>query len=235
MKIRCMVVDDEPLAIDVLQNYVSRLNTLTLVASCRSTLEAFNTLQQEEVDLVFLDIQMPRMTGISLVKNLEHPPKVVFTTAYRDFAVESYELSAIDYLVKPISFERFLKAIQKVENLYKQATQSRDTTHPTPREEVICIKSDNKTYRIPLHEITYIESFKDYVVVHTPAEKLTTYQSISHWEQDLPADKFLRIHRSFLVPVDKIRAFSATMVQIGEEELPIGRTYKEVVMQVLSR
>jgi DNA-binding LytR/AlgR family response regulator len=230
VKIRCLIVDDEPLAIDVLRNYINRLDILMLVDSCRSAQEAFNILQQEKVDVVFLDIQMPKMTGIRLVEHLVHPPQIIFTTAYRDYAVESYELSAVDYLVKPIAFERFLKAVQKVTNRGEQPLLS---SYSANAEEIVCLKAESKTFRIPLHDINYLESFKDYVIVHTNTEKLTTYQSISHWERDLPTDKFVRIHRSFLVATDKIRAYSAAAVQIGTTDLPIGRTYKEAVMKVL--
>lgn len=222
-----MVVDDEPLAIKILENYIAQLpHELELVATARNGLEAFELLQQHPVDLLFLDIQMPQLTGLELIKSIETQTKVVFTTAYRDYAVESYELNAFDYLLKPVALERFLKVIEKC----KQARP----TSPVRQESIahepfVFFKSDKKVFKVNVKHILYVESFKDFVVIHTTSEQIQTYQGISQIEQLLPEDAFLRIHRSFIVALEHIHSFSATAVQIGSVELPIGRTYKAQV------
>ncbi|NJL14355.1 MAG: response regulator transcription factor [Microscillaceae bacterium] len=233
MKLSCLIVDDEPLAIKVIENYVNRLDFLKLLGTARNAVEAFNLLAKQPVDLLFLDIQMPQITGLEFIKTLAQAPKVIFTTAHREFAVESYELNALDYLMKPISFERFLVAVRK-------ALPDTDRTPSTPplvsslREAFIYIKADNKVFKTRLDEILYVESFNDYIVVRlTQGEALTSYQSLAHLEKSLPTGMFLRIHRSYLINLEHLRAFSATNVHIGEEELPIGRTYKEEVLKVL--
>lgn len=232
MKISCLIVDDEPLAIKVIENYVARIDFLNLLGTARNAVEAFNLLAKHPVDLLFLDIQMPQLTGLEFIKTLAQAPKVIFTTAHRKFAVESYELNALDYLMKPISFERFLVAVRK-------ALPGTEKAIPAPpantlQEAFIYIKADNKVFKTRLDEILYVESFKDYIVVHlTQGEALTSYQSLAHLEKSLPAEMFLRIHRSYLVNLEHLRAFSATSVHICEEELPIGRTYKEEVLKIL--
>lgn len=236
MKISCLIVDDEPLAIKVLENHISKIDFLEICGICRSALEALKFLQSTPVDLIFLDIQMPNLTGLDFVKTLSHPPKVIFTTAYRDYAVESYELNALDYLVKPVSFERFFKAIHKVLELMptdKKITPERTDTIPS--ESFIYLKSDKKVFKVILKNILYIESLTDYIIVHTTDQgKISSYQNISHLEEILPKDKFLRIHRSFLISLDHLVSFSASCVFIADVELPIGRTHKEEVLQRLN-
>lgn len=237
-KLRCLIADDEPLAIKILENYVAQINFLECVAACRNGVEAFNILQSEKIDLVFLDIQMPQLTGINLLKNLTNPPCVIFTTAHREFAIESYELNALDYLLKPISFERFLKAVQKVEAISQSDSknQSIATHQPNFDEAFIYLKADKKVFKVMLKQIILIESLKDYIIVHTTDSKIITYINISHIEPQLPPDKFLRIHRSFIIGLDYLRSFSATdIVLSNQQEYPIGRTYKDVVAKVLMR
>ena len=234
MTIRCLTVDDEPLALKVLENYIGRVEILVPVAFCRSAIEALNIMQKEKVDLLFLDIEMPKMSGMAFLKSLPTPPLTVFTTAYREYAVESYEYNALDYLVKPIGFDRFMQTVNKAYD----AIYSPTLPVPEPDkadEKFITLKSGKKTYRISLEKVQYVESFKDYVVVHTATENITCYQHISHIEQALPQDRFLRIHRSFIVPIDKIYAFNATSVTIADTDLPIGRTFKDQVMKALER
>lgn len=227
--IRCLIIDDEPLAIKVIENYVQQMDDLELVASLRAAIKAFPILEKEKIDLIFLDIQMPQLSGIDFAKHLPTPPPlIIFTTAYRDFAVESYELNAVDYLVKPIAFERFFQAIRKVKTTL--------TTLPTQtgtEETHILVKADKKQFRIKLKDIRYIESIKDYIILHTPNQKLISYQSISHIQEALPHKQFLRIHRSYIIALDYLTAFNATYVFLGDDELPIGRTYKEEVLQKL--
>ena len=226
--IRCIVVDDEPLAHQVLENFITRVEKLEWVAGFRNAMDAYNFLAEEKVDLIFLDIQMPQLSGINFAKNLKDAPQIIFTTAYRDYAVESYEVNALDYLVKPIAFDRFLKAIEKLNSLESEAPQQdKADTH-------IYLKADKKIFKVLVEDILYVESFKDYIVVHqNNGENITTYQSISQIEKNLNSDDFLRIHRSYLIALKHIHSFSATYVFIQDKELPIGRTYKERVAQIL--
>lgn len=229
-KYRCIVVDDEPLAHQVLENFIARVESLEWVAGFRSAIEAYNFLMKEDIDLIFLDIQMPQLSGINFAKNLTNPPQIIFTTAYRDYAVESYEVNALDYLVKPIAFERFLKAIDKLmaSNISHKAQRNDN------KDECLYLKSEKKVFKVALKDILYMESFKDYIEVHTlQGETITTYLGISQIEKTLPTDQFLRIHRSYLVALAHIHSFSATYVFIGDKELPIGRTYKEQVAKIL--
>ncbi|MEJ8801371.1 LytR/AlgR family response regulator transcription factor [Pontibacter sp. H249] len=245
MKIKCMIVDDEPLALDVLETFIERLDNLELVCRCNNALEAYNCLQTHKVDLLFLDIQMPKLTGIDFLKTLTNPPKVIFTTAYRDYALEGFELNAVDYLLKPIAFERFLKAVSKVTTAAEVAKPAAiaapvvaplaTTSGPGYKEAFIYLKADKKMVKIMLSDILYIESLKDYIRVKTETKEIISYQKISFLEEKLPTDKFLRIHRSFIVALDKIQAFSATAVDIGKTEIPIGRFYKNEVLQILNQ
>ncbi|MCX2740083.1 LytR/AlgR family response regulator transcription factor [Pontibacter anaerobius] len=243
-KIRCMIVDDEPLALDVLETFIQRLDNLELVCRCNNAVEAYSCLQNEHIDLVFLDIQMPKLTGIDFLKSLAHPPKVIFTTAYRDYAVEGFELNVIDYLLKPIAFERFLKAVSKVTSPEPQAAATAPAASPPTtaaaapqdyKEAFIYLKADKKMVKVMLSGILYIESLKDYIRVKTETKEIISYQKISFLEEKLPPEKFLRIHRSFIVALDKIQAFSASAVDIGKTEIPIGRFYKNEVLQVLNQ
>jgi DNA-binding LytR/AlgR family response regulator len=240
-----MIVDDEPLALDVLETFIARLDTLELVCRCDNAVEAYNCLQSELIDLMFLDIQMPKLTGIDFLKSLAHPPKVVFTTAYRDYAVEGFELNVVDYLLKPIAFERFLKAVSKVAAAEQPAPVApvavsgsapvAAASAPDYKEAFIYLKADKKMVKVMLADILYIESLKDYIRVKTETKEIISYQKISFLEEKLPTDKFLRIHRSFIVALDKIQAFSASAVDIGKSEIPIGRFYKNEVLQILNQ
>ncbi|MFK7923938.1 MAG: LytR/AlgR family response regulator transcription factor [Bacteroidia bacterium] len=241
MNIRCVIVDDEPLALDVLESYIDKIDHLDLVARLDNAVEAFNLLNREEVDLLFLDIQMPRLSGIELLRNISNPPKVIFTTAYRDYALQGYELDVMDYLLKPISFDRFLKAVNK---LNRDQLTSNITPSPTPslesipanqyEEAFLYLKADKKMVKILLKDILYIESLKDYIRVKTNHKTVTAYQRISFMEEKLPENRFLRIHRSFIVAKDKIDAFSPPSVEIGDITLPIGRNYRSEVLKSLN-
>ncbi|PVY43108.1 LytR/AlgR family response regulator transcription factor [Pontibacter virosus] len=239
MKLRCLIVDDEPLALDVLETFVERLDNLELVCRCNNAVEAYNCLQNEHIDLMFLDIQMPKLTGIDFLKSIPNPPRVIFTTAYRDYALDSYELNAVDYLLKPISFDRFLKAVAKVTPVENKgiATSAAPINHAEPdyKDAFIYLKADKKMVKVMLADILYIESLKDYIRVKTDTKEIISYQKISFLEEKLPTDKFLRIHRSFIISLDKVQAFSATAVDVGKTEIPIGRLYKNDVLQVLGQ
>ncbi|GAA0891317.1 LytTR family DNA-binding domain-containing protein [Fulvivirga kasyanovii] len=233
MKIRCIIVDDEPLAIEVIESYINRLENIEIVAKCSNALKAFEILKKEPVDLIFLDIQMPKLTGLDFVKTLQNPPKVIITTAYRDYALEGYELNVVDYLLKPISFERFLKAVSRVYHT-EMSPEATLTTDIESEEAYIYLKADKKMVKVQLRDILYIESLKDYVRVKTSDKEVITHQKISYLEEKLPEECFLRIHRSFIVALKKIETYSATSIEVPGKELPIGRLYKDQVLEVLN-
>jgi DNA-binding LytR/AlgR family response regulator len=229
---KCIIVDDEPLAIEILESYVSKVDQLALAGSFRNAVSAFTFLQQNHVDLIFLDIQMPKLSGIDFLKTLRHPPKVIFTTAFRDYAIEGFELEVADYLLKPIPFERFLKSVAKI---IHQPVAPSPVAKADAQENYVYFKVDKKMIKTRMSDILYIESIKDYVKVRTPEKEIVTQQKISYLEESLPGEKFIRIHRSFIVNREKIDAYSATDVEIGKFTVPIGRNYKNDVMKVLGK
>lgn len=236
-QIRCVIADDEPLSQEVLLSYIRQLDKLQLVATCRNGVEVFNTLKLHTVDLLFLDIQMPSLTGVELLRSLQHPPRVIFTTAFREFALEGYELNVLDYLLKPVSFERFLKAIDKYEQLTGAVAVR---TAPLPVQPDIAgafiyVKADKKMVKVLLKDICYIEGKKDYVKIRTVDKEIITYQTLRYFEEKLPDGHFLRVHRSFIVATARIQAFTAGKVEIGETEIPIGELYQKEVLQRLNK
>ncbi len=235
--IRCLVVDDEPLAAEVLEKYIGQMDSLCLVGKCSHAIEALNFLQKNKVDLLFLDIQMPRLSGIGFLKTLQKRPKVILTTAFRDYAVEGFELNVLDYLVKPIPFERFLVAINKYHGAQETGTALPPVIMPPVSgispDAFIYLKADKKMVKVFLKDILYIESLKDYVKVKTTDKEIITWQRISYLEEKLPDESFQRIHRSYIVAMNKIRSFNAAFIEIGDQELPIGRQYKAGVMKAL--
>ena len=240
MKINCLLIDDEPLAMDVLTSYIQRIDGLEIKKRCNNALQAFDAIQKGGIDLLFLDIQMPKLNGLEFLDTLQKPPKVIFTTAYRDYAIEAFEVDAIDYLLKPISFSRFLKAVSKAYQLLQPAPGLPASMQIIQEEklqlsamEFIYVKADKKTVKVFLKDILYIESLKDYVIIHLPEKKVITKQKISYLEQKLPEPQFLRIHRSFIISIPKIEAFSPSGIDIKGQELPIGRSYKSEVAKVL--
>lgn len=234
MKTKCLIVDDEPLALKVIASHVSKIPSLELVGTCNNAVEALDALMKNAVDIVFLDIEMPEITGIDLIKSMKKIPAIIFTTAYRDFALDAYELDAIDYLLKPISFERFFKSISK----YYQwkggdHLEVRGSKQDQQEESFIYVRSDRKVVKIVLSDIHYIESLKDYVKIHTNDEVIITKERISTLEEKLPQSQFIRTHRSFLVAIKSIKAFTAETIEIKNSEIPIGRTYKSSVLSFL--
>lgn len=235
MKLKCLIVDDEPLAIEVIASHLNKLEGIEVIATCDNALQAFEILQKRQVDLMFLDIQMPKLTGIDFLKTLTRPPKVIITTAYRDYALEGYELDVVDYLLKPISFERFLKAINKVyktESIFSTPVDA--PAEAGSQEAYIYLKADKKMVKVMMDDILYIESLKDYVRVKTKQKEVITHQKISYLEEKLPEDLFLRIHRSFMVAINKIETYTAVTIEVPGKELPIGRNYKNQVLAVLN-
>jgi len=236
MKTRCLLVDDEPPALEVLESYVREVADLELVASCGNALEAFGVLQKQPVDLLFLDIKMPKMLGTDFLRSLRHPPRVIFTTAYREYAYEGFELDAVDYLLKPVSLERFLKAVAKASpaDAGAPAAGPEPASAPNPNA-FLYFRIDRKMVKVVLRDILYIEGLKDYVKIHLlgPGPPLVVKQTIAGMEEKLSESNFLRIHRSFIVALDKIRTYSSRHIEVASQELPIGRLFQPRVEEAL--
>ena len=230
MKINCIVVDDEPIARKGIAEYISDIDFLELKGQGENALVANALLSNENIDLVFLDIQMPKMTGIEFLKTLKNPPLVVFTTAYSDYALQSYELDVLDYLVKPISFERFLKACNKAKELFVWKKQG---TNALKTEEYFFIRCKERFEKIIYDELLYVEAMENYVIFHTTEGKFISYLTFKAVESYLPADKFLKVHKSYIVSISKIESLSGDDIIIKDASLPIGRTLKEGVINKL--
>lgn len=229
MKIKTLIVDDEPHAIEVIEKYVEDFTEIDLVAKCNTAIQAFQILQKTRIDLIFLDVKMPGLLGTNLVRSLKNPPKIIFTTAYQDYALEGFDLNAIDYLLKPIPFDRFLKAIDKVFEAYKvnHHRVSIEQQMPEPKgDNFLYLRVERKMVKINVNEIFWIESLKDYIKVVLKDKALVSKQKISVIEELLPEEKFVRIHRSFIVAIDKVESYHAYAIEILGKELPIGRNYK---------
>jgi DNA-binding LytR/AlgR family response regulator len=230
--IRCLLVDDESPAIDLLKNHIKMLDNLETVASCYSAVEAFEVIKNEEIDLLFLDIEMPLLKGLDFLKTLQHPPKVIITTAYREYAIEGYDLNIIDYLLKPISFDRFVKAVDRY---YERIQSSPSTLVESQSKDVFFYVNVNKKHiKIIFDEVLYIESLKDYVKIHTTHQKLVVKSNIGKIETQLPSTLFLRTHRSYIVAINKITAYTQKDIEIGKIEIPIGSSYSSKVFTLLS-
>ena len=218
---KCYILDDEPLALKVIEQYLTKFSQFVVCGQSTEPLEALSEISYQQPDLLFLDIQMPEITGLEFITTLHNPPQIIITTAYREFAVEGFELNVLDYLVKPIPFPRFAQAIDK----FLQKALTIEDTESNP--EVIFVKADRKTVKIDLNEVLYIEGLKDYVKIILPKQTILTKMSIGNFYKELPQDRFLQIHKSFVVAKDKITAYTAHDVEIGKLEIPIGRVYKE--------
>ncbi|MFY0688279.1 MAG: response regulator transcription factor [Cyclobacteriaceae bacterium] len=231
-RLSCLVVDDEPLARKLLKDYISKVEGLELIGSCSNAIETFSFLQQHQVDLLFLDIHMPQITGIDLLKSLRNKSKVIFTTAYREYALEAFELDVLDYLLKPITFERFLKGISKTYQLADAVVEERKATAPSP---YIYFKEKNEMIKVELANIISIESVKDYVKVHTLQGEIISRQKISYLEERLPADQFIRVHRSYIVAFKHVASYNANEVSCGDLIIPLGRKYKKDSIDALMK
>jgi DNA-binding LytR/AlgR family response regulator len=229
-----MIVDDEPLAIDVLENYLARLDA-ACITRCENALEAFHALQQKRFDLIFLDIEMPLLSGLEFLKTVKDPPAIIITTAYRDYAVEGFELEVIDYLVKPVSFPRFMKAMEKILKLSRPAQAAMEQPQRPSTPEYLFLKVDKKFIKILLGDILYIESLKDYVRVKTSEHSWITYQSLTEITEKLPGDKFARVHRSFTIALDKVSTIDGNCVDIDGKLIPISREHRQEVLRKLHR
>ncbi len=231
--IRCLIVDDEPPAREIIRRYIESVPVLQLAGECANAIEAFAFLQQQPVDLMFLDIRMPQLNGNDFLKTLKAPPKVIFTTAYSEYALEGYELDVIDYLLKPIPFERFLKAVNKVCQLAPQRSEIAHLPEERKTESFVYFRADRKMVKVMLRDIVYIESMKDYVKVFTEGGTIITKQSISSVEEMLPEKEFVRVHRSYIVSLSRIKTFTNDLLEVDKTEIPIGKLYRNGLMKVL--
>lgn len=236
-KLRCIAVDDEPLALDIIEDYVSKVPFLELVKRTENAIEALQLVQAGGIDLVFLDIQMPELTGIQFLKIANAKAHYILTTAYSQYALESYDLNVSDYLLKPIAFDRFYKAVEKVNNLVKTnepvaAPQPVVTSSPFsatnhPVQDFIFVKTEHKIQKIELDDILYIEGLKDYISIYTRAERVITLQNMKKMEETLPAGQFIRVHKSYIISLDKIESIERSRISICGKIIPIGDTYRD--------
>ncbi|MEP6746644.1 MAG: LytTR family DNA-binding domain-containing protein [Bacteroidota bacterium] len=235
--ISCVVVDDEPPALAVIEKYIAAIPTLRLVASCGDAVEALSALQNTRVDLLLLDIHLPNIFGTDFMRTLRNPPKVIFTTAFRKYALEGFELDAVDYLLKPISFERFLKAVNKVmQSHISVSSQFPGVPQPASEQyDAFYIRADRKNLRIPFNDILFVEGLKDYIKIVMKDKTVVTKQSITSLEETLPSAMFIRIHRSFIVQVSKIDSFTRELIHVNKYELPVSRTYRNEVEKLLKK
>ena len=231
--IRTLIVDDEPLALDIMETYIDRLPDLELVAKCDNAIDANEILQKEKIDLLFLDIQMPQMTGLELVKSLSNPPKLVFTTAYEEYAIDGFELNAVDYLMKPIAFDRFMKAVNKV----KESLGQKGAQQQASDDDFFFVKADKKLIKIHFSEILYIEGLKDYVIIKKEQGRVIALQTMKSLESKLPSNIFMRVHRSYIVNIKKIKAIIGNAIEILEsgqaKHIPIGKNYKDDLIAII--
>jgi DNA-binding LytR/AlgR family response regulator len=225
VKLRCIVTDDEPMARKGLQGYIARIDFLELAAVCENAIELNSVLKQQPVDLLFLDIEMPYMTGIELLKNLTSPPKVIFTTAYDKYAIQGFELEVLDYLLKPISFERFLKAANKAYDHFRTGTaQQAEADH-------LFVKADNKLEKVRFEEILFIEAMENYIGIYTEGRKIITHATLKAVQEKLPPQRFIQPHKSFVVAIDKINSIEGNVLHIRQHQVPISKYQKEEVLE----
>lgn len=232
-KLKCIAVDDEPLALDIIEDYISKVPFLTLVKRTENAIEALQLVQAGDIDLVFLDIQMPDLTGIQFLKIAGGKANFILTTAYSQYALESYDLNVSDYLLKPIAFDRFYKAVEKVLNLTKASenietpVQQPPAASNNPVVDYIFVKTEHKIQKIHLEDILYIEGLKDYISIYTKDERIITLQNMKKMEETLPSNQFIRVHKSYIISLDKIQSIERSRISISGKTIPIGDTYRE--------
>jgi DNA-binding LytR/AlgR family response regulator len=233
MKINCLIVDDEPLACKGLSDFVQDVDFLQLAGVYEVALKASTAIRENKIELIFLDIQMPRISGLDFLKTLQHPPLVILTTAYPQYALEGYELNVLDYLVKPISFPRFLKAVMKAKEQLELKHPEQAASQNVANEDYIFIKADNRLVKIFYKNILYVEALQNYVCIHTPDKKYITYLTFKSIEENLPHELFLKVHKSYIVQLAKVEAVDGNELQIAQFKIPISRNNKDEVMQKL--
>lgn len=234
-KVTCIIVDDESVARGILETYLEKIENIEVLKSCKNVIEAFDIINNNQVDLVFLDINMPEVSGLTLAKVIDKKTKVIFTTAYREYAIDGFDLQAVDYLLKPISFERFLKAVH---NFFDISSQK--MVHAIPHAEkdmshFIFVRSDRKMVKVNFSEILYVESLSDYIKIHTNSKVIVTRETITNIEAKLPQSQFLRIHRSYITSIKSIESYTNEFVEIKNKALPISRSYKESILHKLEK
>ncbi|MFC2151065.1 LytR/AlgR family response regulator transcription factor [Bacteroidota bacterium] len=231
MNLRCVIVDDEPLAITIIEGYLNKIPYVEIIGKFDSAIPVYEFLKENNVDLILLDIEMPNITGVDFLKSLSSAPSVIFTTANKNYALEGYDLNVEDYILKPVTFERLYKAINRV---YEKLTPEKES-EDNDSGEFLYLKENKKMVKVYFKNILYMESIKDYVKIVTLRKTVITKQQLSYFESLLDVNKFLRIHRSFVVATDKIDAYSLSGIDVGNMELPIGRKYKEIVIEKLEK
>jgi len=240
--IRCLIVDDEPLALHILEDYISKIPFLQLVKATTDPIEALTIVQEKGAELVFLDVQMPELSGIQFLRISNGKAKVILTTAYPQYALEGYELDVIDYLLKPIAFDRFFKAVQKAQTIMQPAVaEGAKPTQPEPAQhprqdflsDFIFVKTEHKIQKVYLNDILFIEGLKDYISIFTPAERIITLQNMKKMEDALPEKYFIRVHKSYIVSVNKIDSIERSRIFIGDKIIPVGDTYREEFFKII--
>lgn len=234
MSINCLIVDDEPLAIQLIKKHLEHFHQFDVVAECENAIDASLVLQSKSIDLIFLDIHMPEITGIDFIKSLQNKPDIIITSAYKEYAVDGFDLDVIDFLLKPITFNRFFKAINKY-LATKPVKYAIKNAEPSPKlkNDELLIKDHKKTFRINPAEIRFIEGMREYIRIYTPNERLITKDSLTNFLKQLPDDIFLRVHKSYIVNIQQVRSFSASSMEIQDKKIPIGRSYKLKTLEVL--
>lgn len=243
MKYTCLLVDDENLALRLLEDYVNKIPQLTIVGKCQNALSALQILQTQQIDILFLDIQMPDLTGIELIKILKNKPEIILTTAYAEHALEGYQLDVTDYLLKPIPFERFVQAVNKAmeyRNLRNAGVSnlnvsSAPVSTAAPALDYMFVKSDYKQIKVPYADILYIEGLREYVSIYTKEKRIVTLETLKNLELTLPAQQFLRIHKSYIINTTKVEALNGNMVEMGKIKVPIGKNYREATLRLLKQ
>jgi DNA-binding LytR/AlgR family response regulator len=234
MKINCIVIDDELPAIEQMEEYISRIPFLNLLGSFENAIEPVNFLKSNQVDLIFLDIEMEGFTGLQLIKTLQHRPKIVLTTAYDQYAIEAFDLNVFDYLLKPISFERFMKSIDKIFDSFVNIKSS-DTNELQYKRDYFFVKTEFRMQRVDFKDILFIEGMSEYLRIVTSKEKIMTLQNFKTIEESLPSENFVRVHKSFLVAIDKIESVEKSRIKIGDKLIPVSNTYKDAFYLILNK
>lgn len=240
--IRCLVVDDKPLALDILTDYIKKIDFLEFVASTTSALEALKIVEQEQIDLIFLDIQMPELTGIQVMKIIGDKCRVILTTAYTEYALEGYEHNVVDYLLKPIAFDRFYKAAQKARHQLEAglptvaampSAWSQEKTPEPSNRSFIFVKTEYKIVKVRLDDILYVEGLQNYVSIYTRHERILSLRNIKKMQEQLPVQQFVRVHKSYIISLDKIDSIERNRIFIGDAVIPVGDTFKESFMELI--
>jgi DNA-binding LytR/AlgR family response regulator len=233
IKTRCLIIDDEPLAIKLIRSHLSKLDSFEIAGECRNALQAVEILKDQKIDLMFLDINMPEITGLEFLKSIPDPPYVIITTAYREYAIEGYDLDVVDFLLKPVSFERFLKAINRFCSRTRISSKGSDNSFHNHENKYIYLQDGKNIFKLLYSEIIYFEGYGEYVKVISTGKTYLVRDSLTEFENKLPSESFLRIHKSYIINIDKITGFNSSHVLLKDNELPIGRMYRDKAVNTL--